>query len=52
MAVLVLLAAGAADGNTLKLGVVGDKYTEPYGVVILFMSQVPHRCCPLVSLLR
>jgi hypothetical protein len=38
--VLVLLAAGAADGQTLKLGIVGDKYLKPYGIVILFMSQV------------
>ena len=30
-------------GNTLKLGIAGDKYIKPYGIVILFMSQV--RCC-------
>lgn len=38
--VLVLLAAGAADGQTLRLGIAGDKYLKPYGIVILFMSQV------------
>ena len=40
IAVLILLAAGAADGNTLKLGIMGDKYLKPYGIIILFMSQV------------
>ena len=38
--VLVLLAAGAANGQTLRLGIAGDKYLKPYGIVILFMSQV------------
>ena len=43
--VLVLLAAGAADGQTLRLGIAGDKYLKPYGIVILFMSQVMHLHC-------
>ena len=43
--VLVLLAAGAANGQTLRLGIAGDKYLKPYGIVILFMSQVMHLHC-------
>ena len=37
--VLVLLAAGQADGETLKQGVVGDSHIKPYNIVIIFMSQ-------------
>ena len=37
--VLVLLAAGQADGTTLKQGIVGDDHIEPYNIVIIFMSQ-------------
>ncbi len=36
---LVLLAAGQADGETLKQGIVGDEHIEPYNIVIIFMSQ-------------
>jgi len=39
---LVLLAAGQADGETLKQGIVGDEHIEPYNIVIIFMSQA--RC--------
>lgn len=42
--VLVLLAAGAADGKTLRLGIAGDEYLKPYGIIILFMSQVNSPC--------
>lgn len=38
--VLVLLAAGAATGETIKAGIVGTGEFHPYGIVILFMSQV------------
>lgn len=41
--VLVLLAARAADGETLRVGIVGDKYLKPYGIIILFVSQVRMR---------
>mmetsp|Transcript_4954 Transcript_4954/g.14258 ORF Transcript_4954/g.14258 Transcript_4954/m.14258 type:complete len:676 (-) Transcript_4954:710-2737(-) len=37
--VLVLLAAGAATGETIKAGIVGTGEFHPYGIVILFMSQ-------------
>ncbi len=43
--VLVLLAAGAANGDTLRLGIAGDRFLKPYGIVILFMSQVRHQQC-------
>lgn len=54
MGVLVLLAAGAANGDTLKVGIAGDKYLKPYGIVILFMSQVGasetlHLECPCAA---
>ena len=37
--VLVLLAAGQANGKTLKEGIVGDSHIKPYNIVIIFMSQ-------------
>ena len=40
---LVLLAAGQADGTTLKQGIVGDDRIKPYNIVIIFMSQARHR---------
>ena len=35
----MLLAAGQADGETLKQGIVGDDRIKPYNIVIIFMSQ-------------
>lgn len=46
---LVLLAATAADGNTIKRGIVGDESMRPYDVLVLFISLVcciPHELCP------
>lgn len=56
----MLLAASAANGDTLKVGIAGDEYLKPYGIVILFMSQAgmqksaqwellpAHKCCCLI----
>ena len=55
----MLLAAGQADGTTLKQGIVGDDRIKPYNIVIIFMSQArravraadrDHQRCPRTSL--
>lgn len=38
--VLILLAATAADGNTIRRGIIGDAHMRPYDVLVLFISLV------------
>lgn len=40
---LVLLATTAADGETIKRGIVGDASMRPYDVLVLFISLVSQR---------